>query len=510
MADDLYDPSLNPEPFDLSNMLPPQAAPSALQAQPASGSGKKKSTLANIALAALMPLAAKQGGQMAVSGLLRGMQRAQNEGDQRAQQDFQNQRLTAGDQRAVEQQQANEAYRQQTLQQHQRDQAAAVVKDFTSKLAAASSKEEIDGLSQAFRYAGQVVGIRPDAVEGLIAKTAPTTSAIIEKQVRKVVGGLTPEQVDQYLQGGMSIMVPGQQLPVPVDVWSKYVVTGLDPATGKRMVAVKKPQAERIPIPGSFEDFTTTTDPVRREKILGDRKLYGQSDDAQRASGGLFGPTTGAGADDDVKSVVDAIIRGDQPPTLQGFYGNTLKVRGELGRRGYDLTTANTDYQATQQYWKTLNGAQQTRMRQAVDNASHSLDVIDALAAEWKGGRFPLLNRGRLAAARNGALGPEAQRIATALEAQIADVTSELANVYMGGNSPTDHAMGLAAKNLQSNWSEPQLKALIEQQRRNLQIRSNSIKNAAAITPSSQGATPPPVADEWVRVNGKLVKRGAP
>jgi len=85
MADDPYDPTLNPEPFDLSAMLPQHAAPQAApQAQP----GKKKGHFANIALAALMPLAAKQGGQVAVSGLLRGMQRAQAEGQQQAQQDF--------------------------------------------------------------------------------------------------------------------------------------------------------------------------------------------------------------------------------------------------------------------------------------------------------------------------------------------------------------------------------------------------------------------------------------
>jgi len=508
MADDPYDPTLNPEPFDLSAMLPQHAAPQAApQAQP----GKKKGHFANIALAALMPLAAKQGGQVAVSGLLRGMQRAQAEGQQQAQQDFQNQRLAAGDQRAIDQQQANEVYRQQALQQHARDQAAAVVKDFAGKLSVAETTEDIDRLAQGFRAAAQVTGIRPDVVERLIAQASPTSAAVKERQVKKVLGGLSAEEVQRRLDGNLAITLPGQEgLAVPAAEWSKYVSLAEDPLTGTRSFAVTKPPSERVPIPGSFEDFTTTTDPAKRAKILNDRRAYGQSDDAQRARGGLFTPSTGAGADDDVSKTVDGIISGRQPPTLQGFYGNTLKVRAELERRGYDFTTANLDYTSTQQHWKTLNGAQQTRMRQAVDNASHSLDVIDELAAEWKGGRFPVLNRGRLAAARNGALGPEAQRIATQLEAQIADVTSELANVYMGGNSPTDHAMALAAKNLQANWSEPQLKALIQQQRRNLQIRSNSITNAAAITPSSQGTSAPPVADEWIRINGKLVKKGAP
>ncbi len=203
---------------------------------------------------------------------------------------------------------------------------------------------------------------------------------------------------------------------------------------------------------------------------------------------GLFGATD---APDDVKLYADAIQSGNRPPTSQGLYGNTLKVGAELQRRGYDLTTANMDWQATQKHFATLNGAQQTRMRQAVDNASHSLDVIDDLASQWKGGKFPLLNSGRLAAAKSGALGPDAQQIATQLDAQIADVTSELANVYMGGNSPTDHAMELAAKNLQTNWTEAQLHTLVAQQRKNLTIRQNSIRNAEAVTPSSQAAESP-------------------
>jgi hypothetical protein len=62
------------------------------------------------------------------------------------------------------------------------------------------------------------------------------------------------------------------------------------------------------------------------------------------------------------------------------------------------------------------------------------------------------------------------------IDAQRNEVISELATVYKGGNSPTDHAMQLAAKNLASNWSETQLKSAIGLARTNLRIRLNSIQ----------------------------------
>jgi hypothetical protein len=225
--------------------------------------------------------------------------------------------------------------------------------------------------------------------------------------------------------------------------------------------------------------------------------------------------TAGQSGTGDAEAIAEAIIRGEQPPDLKGLYRMGPTVKASLAKKGYNLANAQLDWQATQKHITTLNGQQQTRLRQAIDNAGHSLDVIESLADEWKGGNFPILNRGRLAAAKSGALGPEAQRIATALEAQIADVTSELANVYMGGNSPTDHAMKLASTNLSADWSETQLRKLLDQQRMNLQIRSNSMSNIGVQGASSTNpyAAPTPAADQgvevWVRdKTGKLVKKG--
>ena len=202
--------------------------------------------------------------------------------------------------------------------------------------------------------------------------------------------------------------------------------------------------------------------------------------------------TGAAGGEGSAKDIADAIEKGLQPPDTRGLYRMGAPVRAELARRGYDLTHAQLDFQATQKHLATLNGAQQTRLRQAIGTASDSLGVIEDLAKQWDGGGFPPLNRVKLALAKNGGLGPKAQQIATNLEAQITDVTSELGNVYMGGNSPTDHALQLAGKNLSADWNRDQLLSAVKLARTNLQIRNNSIANASAIT--SSGVVPGPAA----------------
>ncbi len=211
---------------------------------------------------------------------------------------------------------------------------------------------------------------------------------------------------------------------------------------------------------------------------------------------------------DDAKAIADAIASGDQPPSVTGLYRFAGPVRAELARQGYDFTKANLDWEATKKHLMTLNGTQQNRLRQAISTASDSLGVIEDLAKQWDGGKFPILNKATLSAAKNGALGPKAQQIATNLTAQITDVTSELGNVYMGGNSPTDHALSLAQQNLSADWTRDQLLSAIKLARTNLAIRKNSILNSGAITTSGQqGPAAAPAGRIYYDANGNKVTR---
>jgi hypothetical protein len=209
-------------------------------------------------------------------------------------------------------------------------------------------------------------------------------------------------------------------------------------------------------------------------------------------------PASAQAASDDAKTIADSIVAGEQQPTLTGLYRYAAPVRAELAKQHYPLAQATEDWNATTKYLSTLNGQQQVRLKQAIGFTTSSLDVVEDLAKQWDAGGFPLLNKAQLALAKNGAIGPKAQAIATKLNAQIADVTSELGTVYKGGNSSTDESLKLAAQNLSSDWSKATLLSNLAQIRQNLNIRSNSMKLAGVsgasasniYAPKDQGAAP--------------------
>ena len=173
--------------------------------------------------------------------------------------------------------------------------------------------------------------------------------------------------------------------------------------------------------------------------------------------------------------IADAVSRGEQPPTLTGLRKLTGLVREEMAVLGYDLTEATQDWNAVSRHLNTLNSAGQLRMRQATTFAYHSLDLVEDFAKEWDAGQFPALNNIRMKSAMEGALGPEAQRIANNLNSTITDLVSELATVYRGGLSSTDSSIALAAENLKTEWSKEALLSGIQLMRDTLQIRLNSI-----------------------------------
>jgi hypothetical protein len=238
---------------------------------------------------------------------------------------------------------------------------------------------------------------------------------------------------------------------------------------------------------------------------------------------------TGPGGIDDPQAIAiaDSIIRGEQPPDTKGLYRFAGPVRAQLAKQGYDLTSANLDWQATSKHMATLNGPQQVRLRQSIDFASHSLDQIENLYNQWQqvgpASGFKVLNKGALLAARN--LPGEAGAVAQGLIGQINDLTESLGSVYMGGNTPTDNAFKLAQQNLQADWNEDTFKKSLGLVRNNLRMRSNSMLHStpAGLSPGSRfggggdgGAAPGPAlgggapAGGPVQVNSKAERDALP
>jgi hypothetical protein len=208
--------------------------------------------------------------------------------------------------------------------------------------------------------------------------------------------------------------------------------------------------------------------------------VYGHPKEGDEA---YVAPATTPAPEDytDVKAIVRGMKAGTLPPQLPGRASKGyLMLMAETERQGFDLAEAATDWMATTAHIRAINSTKQLALRQGIETLPPMLDIVEDLAKEWAAGDYPILNSVRLAAAKGGAMGHEAAVIANDLEAMIADITADLGNVYMGGNSPTDHALKLAAKSLSAEWSEEVLLSMVNLARRNIQIRKNSIRNVGA------------------------------
>jgi len=201
---------------------------------------------------------------------------------------------------------------------------------------------------------------------------------------------------------------------------------------------------------------------------LGPVIAQGRPNASQGAGGG-----TASGVDP--SAIADAIMNGDQPPEMTGLYRNGAAVRTMLAKKGFNLAAAQTDWKATQRHVASMNGPTQLKLQQSINALPELLDSVDSIAKEWKGGQFPILNKANLALAKGGAYGPEVASVATRLDQQIADVTSDLGSVYMGGNSPTDHSLKLAETALKGDWDERVFHDMVKMARANVQIRRNSV-----------------------------------
>lgn len=288
--------------------------------------------------------------------------------------------------------------------------------------------------------------------------------------------------------------------PKPIAVGENGMVAPQPDGTYKQVVPPPAPKA-----PTSQESkFLLDGKPVPGSYLPGangqpGRYFYNGQDVTARA--GVIPPAAAAASgtgSSDIALAVQGMKEGTLPPMLPGRASKEyLATMAEAKRQGYDLASAATDWQATQKHIATLNGTQQTRLNQSIGALPELLDSVDALAVKWKAGRFPILNKVNLAAAKHGVYGRDAATIANQLDAQIADVVSDLGNVYMGGNSPTDHALELASKSLSANWDATVLHDMVTLAKQNVTIRQNSIRNVGVQGASANNPyAPPPAAPQ--------------
>ncbi|MFZ2196861.1 MAG: hypothetical protein WAV13_03945 [Thermodesulfovibrionales bacterium] len=185
---------------------------------------------------------------------------------------------------------------------------------------------------------------------------------------------------------------------------------------------------------------------------------------------------------DDLDAIADGIIKGEIPPNLSPFRSNASGVAARLSRKGYNLSEQQLNFSAEQKAISSLNSTQQVRLRQTMDTLDHSLDKLEEVYGRWsvlgpKSG-FRKFNKAALAAAQQ--VGGETGATAQELQTLINDLTAEVASIYMGGNTPTDHALKLAGENLKADWNQETFTKLLGLLRTQLRFRKNAMDNVRA------------------------------
>jgi hypothetical protein len=135
---------------------------------------------------------------------------------------------------------------------------------------------------------------------------------------------------------------------------------------------------------------------------------------------------------------------------MKGLFRFGAPVRAYLAAQGYDHATATNEWTAQQKYLAATNGPTLVRMQAAIGMIPQQTAKIRSLWEQWKQeasvSGIKQFNRAQLFASKQ--TGGKAGALANALDAQIADLTSELGFVY------TDHSFKLAGANLNSQWDD--------------------------------------------------------
>ena len=258
-------------------------------------------------------------------------------------------------------------------------------------------------------------------------------------------------------------------------------------AYADQRAATKPPVDAHSPIYKEWKDYTSTGGTLGFD-------AYMNADANRKRPVVNVGGMTGMYNQTDPKAIAAGIRDGSMPPDISQ-YGRPVQgaIATELQKNGFNLSLAQTDWKATQKHIASMNSTQQLKLNQSINALPDLFDSVDSLASQWHGGRFPILNKANLALAKGGAYGSDVASVARQLDTQIADTTSDLGVVYMGGNSPTDHALHLAATALAGDWDEKVLHDMVKLGKSNALIRSNSIKNtgvAGASADNPYGAQP--------------------
>ena len=209
--------------------------------------------------------------------------------------------------------------------------------------------------------------------------------------------------------------------------------------------------------PSNLNDWISSLTPAQQNDLKSQASASGKYN--QEVLGNVYGIATGL-----------------QPPTITGSMGAfSSYIKAGLSAVGFNMVDATNEWNATQKYIASANSPTQVKLKQAITSVQQGIGQLKSDAAAWNAGGFAPLNSANMIAALSGAYGQDAQSIAADFQQQSTIIQDELGQTFMGGNSPTDKALGLAGKVFDTSWSDTTLNSALDQLDTNLGFRMNAI-----------------------------------
>lgn len=216
-----------------------------------------------------------------------------------------------------------------------------------------------------------------------------------------------------------------------------------------------------------------------------------------RARGGRRGAPPTANEDDPLVTdmLVEAVQTGNQEPPSGAMLYRTKGGRQFLAamqRHGVNPAKLRTNWNAAQQYYKTQNTRPFIMLRTQIDNAVAMIDKYEELSEELNqlvpDYKVTGVNRIMRNLEKQGMANNDAGRIIQQMQSIAPGLKTEIANVYMGGGTPTDHAMRLAENFVDPNLNYNLRRAQIEVNRFEIGVRKHALSTAGMQT--TEGIVP--------------------
>jgi hypothetical protein len=178
-----------------------------------------------------------------------------------------------------------------------------------------------------------------------------------------------------------------------------------------------------------------------------------------------------------VEKIGDAIIAGDQPPTLTGLYRDRAAIQSYLADKKYSLSKAQQEWNVAQKQIGSLNSQRMIQFAGTAKSVVNTLDEVKSLSEEMELSGIPLLNKAELMAYTQTQGNTPNGKLAGRYIAAVNTLKSEFANLENGGYAPTEEVWKLANKQIDENFGVKQLGSRLDEIRRLIGFRIQAIPN---------------------------------